>query len=39
MILIALIMLLMVATRHRTRQEISLPPGGPLVVFGGQTVS
>lgn len=38
-ILIALIMLLMVATRHRTRQEISLPPGGPLVVFGGQTVS
>jgi hypothetical protein len=38
-ILIGLAMLLMVAARHRTRQETSRPFGGPLVVLGGQTLS
>lgn len=38
-ILIGLAMLLMVATRHRTRQETSLLHGRPLVVIGGRTVS
>lgn len=38
-VLIGLAMLLMVATRHRTRQETSLLPGRPLVVIGGRTVS